>query len=141
MNPQPNSNAVGITTILFILVYLAFVSDKKYHYKFRNSIPLAEITPPMVYSYVESGLRVTDRNIPHTPKNKKHQTTKPIKKKKSKPKKEYTQLQQDCMDALLSLGMKKREAKATLHSTFNKHKNIKEVQEFIYFALLKNPNT
>jgi hypothetical protein len=49
----------------------------------------------------------------------------------------YTALQQDCFDALKSLGVKtKQERMFIVNTTFNKY-NPKSIQEFLYIALRK----
>jgi hypothetical protein len=66
------------------------------------------------------------------------------KEKESLPKKEehrnsngYTQLQQDCFDALAALGVKtKKERTFIVNNTFNQH-NPKTVQEFLQLALIR----
>lgn len=66
------------------------------------------------------------------------------KQKESLPKEEeqrnsngYTALQQDCFDALKSLGIKsKNERKFIVNKTFNKY-NPKTVQEFLQLALIR----
>jgi Holliday junction resolvasome RuvABC DNA-binding subunit len=63
---------------------------------------------------------------------KKENTTKVIKKKTTK---HYNQLQQDCYDALIALGMKKKEATFVVNSTFNKT-NVSTVQDFLQIALI-----
>lgn len=65
---------------------------------------------------------------------KKEKTTKAVKKTP----KRYNQLQQDCYDALISLGMKKKEATFVVNSTFNKT-DVSTVQDFLKIALIR-PN-
>lgn len=49
----------------------------------------------------------------------------------------YTQLQQDCFDALKSLGVKtKKERTFIVHNTFNKHTPT-TIQEFLQLALMR----
>jgi hypothetical protein len=49
----------------------------------------------------------------------------------------YTQLQQDCLDALKALGVKtKKERTFIVHTTFNKH-NPTTIQEFLQLALIR----
>lgn len=83
------------------------------------------------------------------------QSSKPKRKKKTQPKRNaarpaaqpvqpqkvqrnhngYTELQQDCFDALKSLGIKAvRERQFIISNTFNKH-DIKTVQDFLQVAL------
>ena len=53
----------------------------------------------------------------------------------------YTQLQQDCFDALKSLGIKTvKERKFIVHSTFNKH-NPSTIQDFLRLALHRNASS
>lgn len=53
-----------------------------------------------------------------------------------KKKSEYTEFQQDCYNALISLGMKKKEAKFVLHTVFNKYNPI-DVEDFLKVAFIK----
>jgi hypothetical protein len=48
----------------------------------------------------------------------------------------YTQLQQDCYDALIGLKMTKKEAKFVVNNTFNKH-DINTIQEFLALAFIR----
>lgn len=71
----------------------------------------------------------------------KPKTQKPIQKNVvSKPKRNangYTQLQQDCFDALKSLGVRThKERTFIVNSTFNKY-NPKTIQEFLKLALMR----
>ncbi len=80
---------------------------------------------------------------PKKPKAKKNKQKKEKKKKKKLPPSEprnargYTQLQQDCFDALKSLGIKAvREREFIISKTFNAH-NPTTIQDFLNLALGK----
>ena len=75
-------------------------------------------------------------------KKNKQKKSKPVVQKPVEPKEPrnargYTQLQQDCFDALKSLGIKAvREREFVISQTFNKH-NPKTIQDFLQLALGK----
>lgn len=59
--------------------------------------------------------------------------------KPSKPKPQVSPLQQDCIDVLRAMGMKKSESVSKMNQIFN-HKNPKTVQEFISEAFKRENN-
>jgi hypothetical protein len=64
-------------------------------------------------------------------------TSKPASNPASKP--ALTQLQQDCIDAMIGLGMKKKEATKRMHDLFAKYQP-KTIQEFIQVAFKHEHN-
>lgn len=97
-----------------------------------------EYEQPVVTATISTA---TSRSKPKTKKKKKH---KPLQKQKPEPKPEqkrnsrgYTDLQQDCFDALKSLGIKPvKERQFIINQTFNNH-DPKTIQDFIKLALGK----
>ena len=127
MNPQPEYIEVLTFTFGFILLVLYFYADPKNHYKFSDKFTIAEIEQP-----ASPQVNCTATVSPSKSK-------KPKQQKQSKPvnhnSKGYTQLQQDCFDALASLGIKtKRERTFIVNETFNRH-DPKTIQEFLKLAL------
>ena len=116
MNPQPDSS-VGTT---FAIAFTALVA---YHfvktYKAGNFTPLSDMVN---IGYVESAPQcapVIINQIAQQPVNNL----------------ESQQLYIDCIDTLVSLGFKKREAKSKTKRIFTSNPDISTVQEFLTIAL------
>lgn len=121
----------------FIGIFLMIIAIKSFYDAFNSAKPidLDNIELFRVYNVQE--------NISTTNKEEKKSETK-IKKNKQeiKPKsevndREYTQLQQDCYDALTGLGVKSKKEKTFLvNNTFNNH-NPSTIQEFLQICMSK----
>ena len=150
MNPQPEFLQVLPFTIGFCLMVLWFAADPKNHYKFSDKFTLAEWKDESPIDYSEPPpVPTVDVSLYH------EENEKPISKKKSninasrKPSKQskpaqprnhngYTDLQQDCFDALKSLGIKSvRERKYIVSTVFNDN-NPSTVQDFLKVALSRS---
>ena len=128
--------AWGIIVLALYHFYKGYTSGEKIDLDNMQLFTITDIEEPVIEETVQYA--------------SKHKKTKKQKKKKKKKKKQqpqppqqqrnsrgYTQLQQDCFDALKSLGIKAvRERDYIISSTFNKH-NPKTIQEFLQLALGK----
>jgi hypothetical protein len=150
MNPQPEFLEVLPVTIGFCLMVLWFAANPKNHYKFSDKFTLAEWVdesptehpkPPPVPTVDVSLYCKESKKSTCTKKSNINASRKPS--KQSKPTKSrnhngYTDLQQDCFDALKSLGIKSvRERKYIVSKTFNEH-DPKTIQEFLTITMSRS---
>ena len=127
MNPQPDFFEVLPFIAIFIGMIIYFSAHPKKVIRLSDKFTIAEIEGPDTLP--EQGYISVDVNT----KTKKKKT----RKKKKAQAQGYNQLQQDCLDALKSIGVKTaRERKFIVNSTFNKH-NPKSVQEFLSLAMMR----
>ena len=155
MNPQPEFSESMTYLIAWLFVVYLFYSNKDNHYKFSDEFTLATVEDKPVVAVSPS--QVQPPPVPPKPKVKKKKKKKS--KTKTKPKSNmkaarkpshkptvsnsrnkngYTDLQQDCFDALKSLGMKTvRERKYIVSAVFNEH-NPSTVQDFLKLALSRS---
>jgi hypothetical protein len=68
--------------------------------------------------------------------NKNTKTVRPVQSKVSRNQNGFTELQQDCHDALLGLKVTKKEAQYLVHTIFNKE-NPNTIQEFLQLAFMR----
>ena len=150
MNPQPEYLQVLTFTFGFCLMVLWFASNPKNHYKFSDKFTLAEWKdewpvdhqePPPVPT-VDVSLSTEENEKPkRTKKSNINASRKPSKQSKpAQPRNHngYTDLQQDCFDALKSLGIKSvRERKYIVSKTFNEH-DPKTIQEFLTITMSRS---
>ena len=153
MNPQPGFSA-DVATILFLVMFFIFLCSKKNHYNFSDKLVIASydddstsinITTPSVVTPKAPQLHVPPAptkpaaKAAAKPAHKKARRS-PARQSNPQPKTNrnhngYTPLQQDCFDALKSLGIKAvRERKFIVSNTFNKH-DPKTLQDFLKVAL------
>tara|TARA_Y100000004_G_C8887142_1_gene400301 strand:+ start:153 stop:620 length:468 start_codon:yes stop_codon:yes gene_type:complete len=154
MNPQPEYTEVLTFTFGFILLVLYFFADSNNHYKFSDKFTIAEYEDYPEQQVVRSVQTVKSVQPPPVPKRKTKAKTQPKKKANMqaarkpsaappKPAVErnhngYTPLQQDCFDALKSLGIKGvRERKYIVSKTFNEH-DPKTIQEFLTITMSRS---
>ena len=141
MNEQPEYLEVVVMTFGFILLVIYYSFDAKNHWKFSDKFTIAEIVEeePVVSVTISHD---EPSEAPKTKKVKKKSNVNAARKpsKQSKPAQPrnhngYTDLQQDCFEALKSLGMKTaRERKYIVSAVFNEH-NPSTVQDFLKLAL------
>lgn len=156
MNPQPGFSA-DVATVLFLVMFFIFLCNKKNHYKFSDKLVIAS------YDDDSTNISVTTPSVTpkapqlHVPPVPAKPAAKPVAKPAAKPAHKkakrsparnsnpqpktnrnhngYTPLQQDCFDALKSLGIKAvKERKFIVSNTFNKH-DPKTIQDFLKVAL------
>lgn len=140
MNPQPESLQIFVcTAIWFFFVYL-FLRNPKNHYNFSDKFIIGHIEDDNVSSeYLqEDDMDWLEEEEEEKPKKKaKRNPARPSKSKAKRNSNGYTDLQQDCYEALRSLGVKTaRERKFVVNNTFNQH-NPKTVEEFLSLAMVR----
>jgi hypothetical protein len=151
MNPQPHETTCLMMTIIFVIGIIAS-AIKSY-----NQTDGIILNDNFELGTINNNKQNFQATITYKPKTSKQQyapqpsaAIKPAKKPIQKPvvknklkneqpqkpveRKVYTPLQQDCYDALLVLGMGKKESKFVVNNTFNNH-DINSVEEFLYTAL------
>ena len=152
MNPQPEHSTIVFFSWLFVGMVIYFLMTNKNH-----SNILSNDLVDILYEVEHTNYYNTTAEIKSKPRSK----SKPIDKKKpikiidkslepiheevikSKPipkpeplkKKNFTELHNDCVNALMSLGMKKREATNTVINVFQKYK-ITTIEDFIKKAFV-----
>ena len=152
MNPQPEFSTSWAVAIAWLFLVYLFFCNKQNHYKFSDKFTIATIEEDQPAVSVQVATQANP--IPPVPpapsappppvapqkkKQKRNAARKasPVPKPK-KPKRNsngYTELQQDCFEALKSLGMKTvRERKYIVSTVFNNHKPS-TVQDFLKLAL------
>jgi len=143
--------SVDIATYVFLALIVYFSLDRRNSYKFSDKIVLAEFEDG--YNDERSSQRIDvdldfqKTNKPKTKTRKSKRTKKKtVPKNTQQEKKEkikavprnkngYTQLQQDCFDALTSLGFKNKKEKVYMvNHTFNKY-SPKSVQDFLKLSM------
>lgn len=131
MNPQPDPIVGNITAIIFVLAIVF------YAIKAISENNIIHISDKLIIGYVDAD-PITINEVHHHHKTIKTVQTKTKTKKVviTKPDFESQQLYADCIDALVALGMKKREAQnkaSIIFSTTNPQP--KTIQEFLMIAL------
>lgn len=119
MNPQPDPMVGNLiaTVVIFAIGFYAYKA-----YKYGPAIDIKNLDMITV-GYVESDPRIIKKNIKVVKKNTIEESIKD------------TQLYNDCVDALHSLGLKKSEAKRKTILIFNTVKpSPASVQEFLLIA-------
>ena len=155
MNPQPEFSESITYVIAWLFIVYLFYSNKDNHYKFSDEFTLATVKDSPEVIIQPSQVQPPPVPKPKTKKtkNKKKSKTKAkpqsnikaARKPSHKPiasssrnKNGYTELQQDCFEALKSLGMKTvRERKFIVSTVFNDH-NPNTVQDFLKLALSRS---
>lgn len=147
MNPQPEAITINTFTIIFVLLIIYFALNKKYSYQINDKIELGYIYDSDDHSnhltqYANICISKPTMHKPIVNKTKKAtkiNTIKPaqaVTPSKKVNKRGYNALQQDCYDALRSLGMKAKEAEFVVNHTFNNH-NLTTIQDFLKIALIR----
>lgn len=163
MNPPPDSGLINLCTIGFILLVLYFASQAKK----KNCIAsdMVEVLYEVDPAYLAAQYYPKPQPKPKTQKPK-NNLVKSQPKPKTKPKPQpikkvdkivqeynpviitppkpvkitrnnFNPLQKDCVNALVSLGMKKGEANKTVIDIFTKHE-IASIEDFIKKAFVPN---
>ncbi len=153
MNEVSNFS-VDVATIFFLVMFVCHLFNRANHWSFSDKFVIAEYedhSDQNISHSAQINANIVPPSVPKKKNKKKKQST-TVRKKKSnikaarKPspavnktpqrnKNGYTDLQQDCFDALKSLGIKGvRERKFIVSNTFNQH-NPKTVQDFLKVAL------
>ena len=128
MNPQPNP-IIGEIGAFITMMIVAFYTYKAYHE--GKSIDLNKLDM-FTIGYIEETSPVTHVVEKHFHKTKTKRVV------ETKPSFESQQFYVDCIDALVALGMKKKDAKSRaefIFSTMNPQPS--SVQEFLMIALRK----
>ena len=155
MNPPPDSGLINLCTIGFILLVLYFASQAKK----KNCIAsdMVEVLYEVDPAYLAAQYYPKPQPKPKLQKPKNNPVKsqpKPVKKVDTviqeynpviinppKPAKitrnNFTPLQKDCVNALVSLGMKKGEANKTVIDIFTKYE-IASIEDFIKKAFVPN---
>jgi hypothetical protein len=119
MNPQPDSSVGSMCAMAFVaLVAYHFIKT----YKAGNFTPISDMVN---IGYVESAPPCSPVIINQTVQ----QQAQPVNNFESQ------QLYIDCVDTLVSIGFKKREARNKAKRVFMSNPNISTVQEFLTLAL------
>ena len=114
MNPQPDNYSVQVATFLFVLLCVVqYFRHKPSAIKNYDMFEIGTITP------TDLPVRVVERKVMVKP-----------------PKRQLTQLQQDCVDVLHALGMKKSDALKMMKTVFTTS-NPKDIHEFLTIAMKK----
>ena len=115
---------------------LGTINNHKQH--FQATITYKPKTPrPQYVPQPSAAIKPAKKQQPKqkpTPKPVVENKPKNAQPKKPVERKAYTPLQQDCYEALLALGMGKKESKFVVNNTFNNH-DIKTIEEFLYTSL------
>lgn len=159
MNPQPSHETINFFSILFVFLILYFmyknrnnISTNNYDmfelfYEINNSAK----TPVNIINNKNKDQRKNlINNTKNTRKLKSHVENIAQKKEvvtsncnpskvniKNLKQKDFKELHNDCVNALVSLGMKKRESINTVIDIFNKN-DINSIEEFIKKAFVPN---
>jgi len=153
MNTVSNFS-VDVATIIFLFMFVCHLFNKNNYWKFSDKLVLAEYEEYPEQEVFHSAQISANIQPPPVPKTKTKAKAKPKKKANmqaarkpssapSKPAVErnqngYTPLQQDCFDALKSLGIKGvRERKYIVSKTFNEH-DPKTIQEFLTITMSRS---
>ena len=143
MNPQPEANITNFFAILSML-YMLYHFTKAYndpekHIELNDNFTLGYISDVDLKPIKQRVCTKQSSPKKKAPEPKKPKQKPPVEKTKKKPKKkiyhEYNQLEQDCFDALISLGFKKKEATFTVNTEFSKDNPAKTIQEFLSKSL------
>lgn len=156
MNPQPDTYYSQLCLIIFLIVFgiSYFTSKPKYKKSSLDYFELGYISEDLhpIYSILEieerpiiattpksviSGKKPTT-TIPNPPKQK-PTIAKTSQFKQDKAKESLTELQSQCISALVSLGMKKTEAKKRMMQIFDKS-SPNTIEEFIKEAFRNGHN-
>jgi len=149
MNPQPEPFIINVCTVGFILLVLYFAATTKKSHCLSNDLIdiLYEVPPRQNIVVTKPVVRKTKNPKPSVVQKPKPVIAQPVKQEpkpeiKIQPKPKltkntFTPLHEDCMNALLSLGMKKKEAVSTVIDIFSKH-DITCIEDFIKKAFVPN---
>lgn len=153
MNPQPDSFTTNCFSIGFVCLVLYFAATtKKRHFLSNDLVEILYEVPQQQIVIEAKPVRNqrTPKVQPATkpvvvPKPVPQQVIQPIvKPEQPKPqpkpkltKNTFTPLHEDCVNALMSLGMKKKEAVSTVIDVFTKN-DITSIEDFIRKAFVPN---
>ena len=149
MNTQPDQYIINIFSIGFVLLVLYHAATTKNTTNiFTNDMVdiLYEVNPQQVNNDIVPQKKAKKHKTNKTKPNKilvdveqpqtETQTPQLIEKTKDKlTQKTFTELHHDCVNALMSLGMKKRESVSTVIRIFNKY-DIQSIEDFIKKAFV-----
>lgn len=125
MNEQP---AVWIGNLFaFIFVVMVIFNTIK---AYNDPTVTNKLSDNFTIGYIYDSPSITEHNHVVNVKAIKTKTVKP-------PKPQLTQLQIDCIDSLVALGMKKTQAKQKANEIFQNH-SFNNIQEFLNLALSKS---
>jgi hypothetical protein len=147
--------SVDVATFFFLAMFVCHLFNRNNHWNISDKIVLAEYEDSSMQQQMNN--QVSPPPVPKAKKRKKKPSTKPKSSSKkanmqaarkpsatpTKPAVErnqngYTSLQQDCFDALKSLGIKAvRERKFIVSTVFNEH-DPSTVQDFLKVALSRS---
>lgn len=157
MNPQPNQSTVNAVTIIFVLMVLFFAATTKKRFRISDKFDLIYEVPnthKIFQEVIETPSKITNSpkptKITNSPKPKKNKKT-TVKTKVSEvsnsthttavtttteppkfilSKDNFDSIHADCREALMSLGMKKKEATDTVIRIFNNYEVV-SIEDFI----------
>jgi hypothetical protein len=160
MNPQPEHSTVLLCSFIFVCMVVYFtITSKPRHNIFTNDLvefiyeiernpspihnkAIATITPSATQRVVKKKINrqqqkptqqiIANNTKCYVPANILESVTE---YQKQITKKDFTDIHNDCVNALMSLGMKKREATNTVIKIFNKHQ-IESIEDFIKKAFV-----
>lgn len=136
----------NVVTAIFMVIACYFGTIKFHSTQFGLSKPIG-IDDFIPLGHVEDMLtpiskiepaKVRSTQVKKPRSNSVKPKQKVIHKEKAAPRNEsgFTELQQDCYDALKGLKVTAKEAKYLVHSIFNKH-NPKTIQDFLQLAFVR----
>lgn len=134
MNPQPDPTLGNLVAIAFVILIICYTIRA---IKTNNTI---SINDNFIIGYLESDDIVVNTTLPPPRDDFGNQDTAPKNPPKPSKKKEIEKEDQalylDCIDALVALGMKKREAKTKTNLVFSTmNPKPKTIQKFLITAL------
>lgn len=153
MNPQPDQFTINIFTIGFILLIIYYVVTKKNTTNiFANDLvdilyeveskPINNIIIKQKKKKLNKSYKPYTTNVTNTKNNITHHTENVVEKIIPQPQikevlmqKTFNELHHECVNALMSLGMKKRESINTVIKIFNKY-DITTIEDFIKKAFV-----
>lgn len=137
----------NVFTAIFMIIACYFGTIKFHQTQAGQSLPINDY---ITLGFIEEEPTVIEKKVQiQQPQKKQRQkisknadshknnvTTKPVKTKVNRNQNGFTELQQDCHDALLGLKVTKKEAQYLVHAIFNNH-NPKTIQEFLQLAFMR----
>lgn len=145
MNPQPNPIVGDIFALIIICAtviytYKAYIGGKSINLNQLDNFVIGYVeSEPVKTQVVEKHFHKTYKEIkPIKIIKTKTETVRTERVVETKPSFESQQLYVDCIDALIALGMKKKEAKARAKFIFsNMNPQPSSIQDFLIIALRK----
>lgn len=125
----------NVTTAIFMII-ACYVGTIKFHQTQNGLSQPISIDDFIPLGYVEEDPQPINKPIKAIKsrgiERPKKQPIKPVKRNANG----FTELQQDCYDALKGLKISNKESKYLVHSIFNKH-NPKTIQDFLQLAFMR----